>query len=235
MSEIMNSNDDITRSWEMYKLLAENIQDVIWVYNVSLDKLTYISPSVLRLRGFTVEEALKENLLESLSPESAKIVSKLLPERFSYFIKNPSEHPYFINELQQKCKDGSLVWIETTTQFQTAANGDIEVLGVSRNVQKRKEAELEFKNKNEELERFFSLALDLLCIADTDGYFHKLNKSWENTLGYNLKDIVNTRFLDFVHPDDVKKTMDTMSRLSSGEQVLNFENRYRAKDGSYKW
>jgi len=219
----------------MYKLLAENIQDVIWVYNVSLNKLTYISPSVLRLRGFTVEEALKENLLESLSPESAKIVSKLLPERFSYFIKNPSEHPYFINELQQKCKDGSLVWIETTAQFQTAANGEIEVLGVSRNVQKRKETELEFKNKNEELERFFSLALDLLCIADTDGYFHKLNKSWENTLGYKLEDISNARFLDFVHPDDVQKTIDAMSLLSSGTQVLNFENRYRAKDGTYKW
>ncbi|MBP1631449.1 MAG: yycG 1 [Bacteroidetes bacterium] len=66
MSDILNSTDDITRSREMYKLLAENINDVIWVYNVSIDKLTYISPSVLRLRGFTVEEALKENLLESL-------------------------------------------------------------------------------------------------------------------------------------------------------------------------
>ena len=141
----------------MYKLLAENINDVIWVYNVSIDKLTYISPSVLRLRGFTVEEALKEILLESLSPESAKIVSKLLPERLAEFIQDPSKHQYFINELQQKCKDGSLVWIEVTTQFQTAANGDIEILGVSRIIQKRKEAEYEFKQKSEELERFFSL------------------------------------------------------------------------------
>lgn len=219
----------------MYKLLAKNINDVIWVYNVSIDKLTYISPSVLRLRGFTVEEALKEILLESLSPESAKIVSTLLPERLAEFIKDPSKHQYFINELQQKCKDGTLVWIEVTTQFQTAANGDIEILGVSRRIQKRKEAEYEFKQKSEELERFFSLALDLLCIADTDGYFHKLNKSWENTLGYKLEDISNARFLDFVHPDDIEKTMEAMSRLSSGAQVLSFENRYRAKDGTYKW
>lgn len=235
MSDILNSTADITRSREMYKLLAENINDVIWVYNVSLDKLTYINPSVLRLRGFTVEEALKENLLDSLSPESAKIVSKLLPERLAEFIKDPSNHQYFINELQQKCKDGSLVWIEITTLFQTAANGDIEVLGISRRIQKRKEAEYEFMKKNEELERFFSLALDLLCIADTEGYFHKLNKSWENTLGYNLEDISNARFLDFVHPDDIEKTMEAMSFLSSGGQVLNFENRYRAKDGTYKW
>jgi PAS domain S-box-containing protein len=219
----------------MYKLLAENIQDVIWIYNVSLEKLTYISPSILRLRGFTVEEASKENFLESLSPESAKIVSGLLIERLTEFLKDPSKHQYYINELQQKCKDRSLVWIEATTQFQQNANGEIEVLGVSRRIQKRKEAEIEFLKKSEELERFFSLALDLLCIADTDGYFHKLNKSWENTLGYKLEEISNARFLDFIHPDDISKTLEAMSHLSSGEQVSSFENRYRAKDGSYKW
>ncbi|MCE5321651.1 MAG: PAS domain-containing sensor histidine kinase [Bacteroidales bacterium] len=235
MSDILNSTDDISRSREMYKLLAENIQDVIWIFNVSLEKLTYISPSIFRLRGFTVEEASKENFLDSLSPESAKIVSELLIERLTEFLKDPSKHQYYINELQQKCKDGSLVWIEATTQFQQNANGEIEVLGVSRRIQKRKEAEFEFKSKSEELERFFSLALDLLCIANADGYFLKLNKSWENTLGYNIEEIVNTRFLDYVHPDDVEKTMDAMSRLSSGTQVLNFENRYRAKDGTYKW
>ncbi|MBP1672166.1 MAG: yycG 1 [Bacteroidetes bacterium] len=149
MSDILNSTDDITRSREMYKLLAENIQDVIWIFNVSLEKLTYISPSILRLRGFSVEEASKENFLDSLSSESATIVSELLKERLAEFLKDPSKHQYFINELQQKCKDGSLVWIEATTQFQTAANGDIEILGVSRRIQKRKEAEYEFKNEKE--------------------------------------------------------------------------------------
>lgn len=90
-------------------------------------------------------------------------------------------------------------------------------------------------NNQEVLARFFDLALDLLCIADTDGHFIKLNKEWENTLGYNLNDLEGKRFLDFVHPDDIESTLDVMKDLRSDKTILNFTNRYRKKDGTYRW
>ncbi len=87
----------------------------------------------------------------------------------------------------------------------------------------------------EELDRYFSSSLDLLCIADTDGYFHRLNPEWENVLGYRIEDMEGRRFLDFVHPEDLDRTLKAVSSLDSQHSILNFENRYRCKDGSYRW
>ncbi|HEX3002346.1 MAG TPA: PAS domain S-box protein [Methanoregula sp.] len=89
--------------------------------------------------------------------------------------------------------------------------------------------------KTEELDQYFSTSLDLFCIADTEGYFRRLNPEWEKTLGYSLHDLEDRRFLDFVHPDDVPATLDAISTLSPQKEVLNFTNRYRHQDGSYRW
>ncbi len=89
--------------------------------------------------------------------------------------------------------------------------------------------------KTEEIERFFTISLDLLCIADMDGYFHRLNKSWEKTLGYTIEELHGKKFLDFVHPEDMEKTISAIKELTSGQEVLNFTNRYICKDGSYRW
>jgi PAS domain S-box-containing protein len=102
-------------------------------------------------------------------------------------------------------------------------------------ITERRKAEEELKKTIEEINRFFDLALDLLCIADTDGNFRRLNRQWEKTLGYSLKELENHRFYDFVHPDDLKNTMATVSDLSGQKEVLDFVNRYRCKDGSYRW
>jgi two-component system, cell cycle sensor histidine kinase and response regulator CckA len=83
--------------------------------------------------------------------------------------------------------------------------------------------------------RFFSLALDLFCIADTEGRFRKLNKAWETTLGYTLEDLEGKVFLDFVHADDLEGTLKALRILKEQKEVLNFVNRYRCKDGSYRW
>jgi PAS domain S-box-containing protein len=89
--------------------------------------------------------------------------------------------------------------------------------------------------KSEELERYFSQSLDLLCLASTDGRFLRLNPEWEKTLGYSIAELENRVFLDFVHPDDLAATREAVSRLSDQETILNFENRYRHRDGSYRW
>ena len=87
----------------------------------------------------------------------------------------------------------------------------------------------------DELDRFFTLNLDLLCIAGMDGCFHRLNRAWEKTLGYSLDELRLARFTDFIHPDDVAPTGDAVAKLAAGEEVIGFVNRYRCKDGSYRW
>ncbi|MEQ8171007.1 MAG: response regulator [Candidatus Eremiobacterota bacterium] len=102
-------------------------------------------------------------------------------------------------------------------------------------VEKLNKREWALIEKTEEIERFFTISLDLLCIADIDGYFHRLNKSWKKTLGYTIEELQGKKFLDFVHPEDMEKTISAMKELEAGQEVLNFTNRYLCKDGSYRW
>lgn len=99
----------------------------------------------------------------------------------------------------------------------------------------RKRVELALQKKTEELDRFFSLSLDLLCIADTEGYFVRLNPQWETTLGHALGELEGARFLDFVHPDDLESAAGALAQLQEGHEILNLVNRYRCRDGSYRW
>jgi PAS domain S-box-containing protein len=94
---------------------------------------------------------------------------------------------------------------------------------------------IERKRAEEELDRFFNLSLDLMCVAGFDGYFKRLNPIWEQTLGYTLDELCARPYLDFVHPDDRSVTITEADRLSGGLQVMKFENRYRHKDGTYRW
>jgi len=91
------------------------------------------------------------------------------------------------------------------------------------------------KRAEEELERFFTLSPDLLCVAGFDGYFKRLNPAWERVLGYTTDELLARPYLDFVHPDDRTPTTTAADTLGGGSTVLTFENRYVAKDGTYRW
>jgi PAS domain S-box-containing protein len=82
---------------------------------------------------------------------------------------------------------------------------------------------------------FFALSNDLLVIAGADGYFHRLNQTWEKTTGYTIEELRSRPFLEFVHPDDRERTLDTAKRNFSGGEIKGFENRYICKDGSIRW
>lgn len=87
--------------------------------------------------------------------------------------------------------------------------------------------------KTEELQHYFDNALNLLCIADFEGRFVKLNPAWENVLGHKLADLEGQLFQNFLHPEDRAQTLAALDRLRQGEKVIGLCNRYRHLDGSY--
>ena len=84
--------------------------------------------------------------------------------------------------------------------------------------------------------RFFERALDMLCIAGTDGYFKELNPTWERALGYTRAELCSAPFVTFVHPDDQAATIAESQKLAEQNvEMISFENRYQCKDRSYRW
>lgn len=102
-------------------------------------------------------------------------------------------------------------------------------------ITEQKKIEDELENKTAELERFFNINLDLLCIADLNGNFIKVNNAWEEILGYPVAELEKRNFLDFVHPDDMEATLATLATLEKNEQVLYFVNRYKCKNDLYRY
>lgn len=137
------AQEALERSEEKYRLLAEHASDVIWILNIRQFKYTYISPAIYQLRGMHVDEALQESLEQSLTPGSFIRIRESISHNTEEFLQNPLAPNCYFDEIQQPCKDGRIIWTEVSTRYRYNTAGEIEIVGVSRNIEERK------KNENE--------------------------------------------------------------------------------------
>ena len=126
--------------------------------------------------------------------------------------------------------DGSTVPVEVTLSPVTVAGGEM-TLGAIRDVSERKRAEARLR----EMERFFDISRDLFCTAGFDGQFQHLNNSWTETLGWTEEELRAKPFMELVHPDDRDATLAQWDKLRDGGTSVEFQNRFIAKDGRWRW
>ncbi|TVQ19677.1 MAG: PAS domain S-box protein [Leptolyngbya sp. DLM2.Bin15] len=157
-------------------------------------------------------------------------------EAFRRHLESRGDIPFQV-EVRYRHKDGSTVWIFCSGQIIEWSNPTTprRMLGCHVDITQRKLTEQQLRKNKEELERFFSVALDLLCIADSDGKFCRVNQSWNVALGYEADELEGRSCLDFVHPDDLEITLQALADLKQQKMVRGLVNRYRCKDGSYRY
>src|SRR6056297_1981843 len=209
-----------------YNLAIKATELGTWQWNIQTGEST-INNYWARMIGYTKEELEPftfDTWKNLIHPEDLQLCLNKIEEHFS------GETDRYECQFRMKHKKGYYIWVQDKGKiFERTPDGKpLLMYGTHQDITKTKEA-------LEQLERFFSINLDLLCIADTDGNFIKVNKAWENTLGYTVEELENRKFLDFVHPDDVESTLDAMAQLDEQKNVLKFINRYLTKDGSYRY
>jgi PAS domain S-box-containing protein len=132
-----------------YRLLVENLSDVIWVLDLATGRFRYVSPSVERLRGYTADEVMAEEASAAMMPESAARIQSSLAERMAEYDRGIRRT--YLDEVEQPCKDGSTVWTETKTQYVPDDAGQPVVWGISRDITERRAAEKERRALQEQL------------------------------------------------------------------------------------
>ncbi len=219
-------------SEEKYRLLTEFASDVIWVLNWTRHQYTYVSPSIYYMTGFTVEEMLKMEGIEVLSPESHLMVNQSVELHLSDFISNPDEPKSYIIEIRQNCKNGEVIWVEASVKYRYNDAGEIEIVGASRNIEERKRAEREVlflsyhdqltglynrRFYEEELERInFQRNLPItLAISDINGL-----KLTNDAFGHFAGDDLLKKFAFILNKE--LKAEDVAARIGGDEFVILF-------------
>ena len=153
LTDRIEAEQAVRDSEARYRLMADNTADVIWILDLATMRFTYVSPSVQRLRGYTVREVLEQSIDAVLTPESAERVAAMLPPAIAALEAGDETARINVTEVDQPRKDGSVVATEVTTTLLTNADGRVDrVLGVSRDVAERRQAEAKIRALNESLE-----------------------------------------------------------------------------------
>lgn len=192
-----------------------------WSFNLATQKITW-SEEIFRIFGRPVDqgEPSFQELLRQVDPGDRPILLERMAEAEA---GTPQNFDFSIWRT-----DGTQRYLNCRIEIETQGKQVVRLFGVAIDITERRIAELE-------LERFFTISLDLLCIADKKGKFRRLSQAWEDITGYALSELENQAFLDFVHPEDIRATQAAFADLNTGNTVQRFTNRYRTKSGAYRY
>ncbi len=197
---------------ERFRLLFMRSPLPMWVYDLKTLRFLEVNEAAVARYGYSHDEFLHMRISDIRPAEDGARLQEDLS-------KNRPDLQYS-GTWRHRLKDGNVINVKITSHTLNHAG---------------RKAALVVAEELEEWQRFFTLSLDLLCIARFDGYFIHLNPTWERTLGFSIEELKAKPFIDFVHPEDRDATIAEAQRLMRGAETVSFQNRYACKDGTYRW
>jgi len=181
--EKKKSEAEVQKVEEKYRLIAENSADVIWLLDPETREFKYVSPSIYNLRGFTQEEILKEKAGLAVTPKTAAHISEDITTRLEKFKSGIDE--IYRDERQEFHKDGRILTLEVTTRFfYDVETGRVLILGVSRDITQRKEAENNLEREKDLLSITLRSIGDGVITTDIYGNIFIMNNAAEVLTGW---------------------------------------------------
>lgn len=210
-----------------YRLIEENIYDLIATFDPESYEFIYLSPSHARLFGYEAEEALHSNCFEYIHPDDKDYVKEVFAEGIKQGCGNA--------QYRVRKKDGSYIWVEANARLINDFQGRPEVLLVNRDINNKKLMEEALKFSEEKYRLIVDNVRDVISVVDANKHTAVFsNPALEKTLGYSFAEYSQLKIFDLVHPEDRESVMKALELgLKNGENTVSF--RYRKNDGTYIW
>lgn len=226
IEEVKAGKDQLVKEKELLHTTMSSIAVAVLVTDAT-ERITLMNSMAEKYTGWSMEEAYGKNYREVF-----KNVNIQTREREVDLVRQVMETGSMIETSKSEgliAKDGTEIRIAGNATGILSQDGSISGVVISvRDISK--EFELE-----KEIESFLEVNLDMLSVSDSDGNFIKVNKRFEEVLGYSTRELEGMPFLSFVHEEDIQATIETNNQLTKGKKVNSFTNRYRCKDGSYRY
>ncbi|WP_188695971.1 PAS domain S-box protein [Bowmanella pacifica] len=216
---------------EQLELVLESTAVGIWDWYIPSGK-TQFNERWAEMVGYTLEELQPVSIstwLTLVHPDDLANSETQLDRHWQ------GQSSRYISESRMRHKNGNWIWVLDTgkvVEWDTQGN-PVRMVGTHIDITAQKLASMELERSQKELQSFFDVSRNLLCIANQNGYFDRVNRAFETILGYSEAELLLTPYLEFVHPDDTRATLEELQSLNEGKPTTSFINRFRCKDGRF--
>jgi PAS domain S-box-containing protein len=234
ITEQKQAHDALRRSEAQYRLVTENVSDVIWIMDLNL-RFTYFSPSNEKLIGYTTEKALNLSLDELLTPESLELALQTFSAEMQLENNEKKDISRYVTlELNEIRTDGTILPVEVRMCFlRDAHQNPVGILGITRDISERKKQELALKKSEAKFVKAFkSSPIAIVINRLSDGKFVEANEAFEKISGYSRDEFLSQSAIElsiWVDFDDRRRFLEEFTKKGS---VYNHEYRFRTKAGN---
>ncbi len=231
--DLARINEELRRSEERYRLLAENSSDIIWALNLD-GIVTYISPSIEKMSGFRPEEIIGKSLADFTGEERAQsILQDMLGDSDAEGEVSPLSNGKY--ELELPDRNGILVSVELSTSVIRDEKGSvIGFQGTTRDISRRKEAEKALADSEAKYRDLVENINDIIYSIDERGVIIYVSPVSE-VMGYEPSELIGRPLAEFAHPDDLPLLAEGITRLVGRGEPQPTEFRCISKSGEVRW
>ena len=221
------SESTLKRSEEKFAKAFENNPMLVAVTKLENGEVIDVNKTFLKVLGFNKKDVIGKTVFDLNIYKKPSDREKLVRAIKEYgFVEG-------LELVAQSSKGEEIIGLMYAAVVDIA--GELCLINTIEDITQKIIDERIIKQKTEELENFFNVSINMLCITSDTGKFVKVSSACRHILGYEPQDLEGKNFIDFIHPEDVEPTLSASAELNSGSAIKSFINRYKRKDGSYVW
>ncbi|HNR88544.1 MAG TPA: PAS domain S-box protein [Spirochaetota bacterium] len=236
ITERRDIEDKLAHSENMYRFIAENIADLIFTIDFESMKTTYVSPSVERILGYTVEDRMLMPFEAMVTPASFRLGMEAYTREIGPIAPAGKQlNRVFMMDLECYHRDGSVRVLETLFSSIRDAEGRLTgVIGLSRDNTERRELEKKMRLNEALFRALIENSSDVVIVLDDGSRIKYVSPSVKSVFGYEVSERIGVNPFDNIHPEDRDRVMQEMANaLRNGVKKLTLEYRFRHRNGSW--